>query len=140
MFTKSTFTLHGHGNRQNCRYWSRENPHWMRERHTQNPEKVNVWAGIIVEYIIGHFFIGGNLNGETYLALLQNNVVPTMANLYPVEENPQLSDNAIWFHQNDVPVDDPSLSIEKELLEIGYTIKGNCSSPPSYPLQTLRGT
>ncbi|KAJ8946547.1 hypothetical protein NQ318_004683, partial [Aromia moschata] len=34
--------------------------------------------------------IDGNLNGETYLALLQNNVVPTMANLYPAERNPQL--------------------------------------------------
>ncbi|KAJ8944199.1 hypothetical protein NQ318_014561, partial [Aromia moschata] len=30
-----------------------------------------------------------NLNGETYLTLLQNNV-PTMGNLYPVEGNPQL--------------------------------------------------
>ncbi|KAJ8933063.1 hypothetical protein NQ318_012638, partial [Aromia moschata] len=28
-----TFTLHGHVKRQNCRYWSRENPHWMRELH-----------------------------------------------------------------------------------------------------------
>ncbi|KAJ8944389.1 hypothetical protein NQ318_017709, partial [Aromia moschata] len=46
----------------------------MRELHTQNPEKVNVWAGIIGQNIIGPFFIDGNLNGETYLALLQNNV------------------------------------------------------------------
>ncbi|KAJ8942834.1 hypothetical protein NQ318_022849 [Aromia moschata] len=28
---ESTFTLHGHVNRQDCRYWSRANPHWMRE-------------------------------------------------------------------------------------------------------------
>ncbi|KAJ8957744.1 hypothetical protein NQ318_017642 [Aromia moschata] len=87
---ESTFTLHDHVTLQNCRYWSRENLHWMRELHTQNPEKVNVWAGIIGENIIGSFFIDGNLNGETYLALLQNNVVPTMANLYPAERNPQL--------------------------------------------------
>ncbi|KAJ8957061.1 hypothetical protein NQ318_007273 [Aromia moschata] len=60
-----TFIVHGHVNRQNCRYWSRENPHWMRELHTQNLEKVNVWAGIIGENIIGPFFIDGNLNGET---------------------------------------------------------------------------
>ncbi|KAJ8947594.1 hypothetical protein NQ318_010106, partial [Aromia moschata] len=46
----------------------------------QNHEKVNVWAGIIEENIIGPFFIDDNLNGENYLALLQNNVVPTMAN------------------------------------------------------------
>ncbi|KAJ8962772.1 hypothetical protein NQ318_001171 [Aromia moschata] len=68
---ESTFTLHGHVNRQNCRYWSRQNPHWLRELHTQNPEKVNVWARIIGENSIGPFFIDGNLNGKTYLALLQ---------------------------------------------------------------------
>ncbi|KAJ8938357.1 hypothetical protein NQ318_000149, partial [Aromia moschata] len=41
--------------------------------YTQNPENVNIWAGIIGENIIGPFFIDGNLTGETYLALLQNN-------------------------------------------------------------------
>ncbi|KAJ8941495.1 hypothetical protein NQ318_005218 [Aromia moschata] len=75
----------------------------MRELHTQNPEKVNVWAGIIGENIIGPFFIDVNLNGETYLALLRNNVVPTMANLYPAEGNPQLPGNAIWFQQDGPP-------------------------------------
>lgn len=39
---ESTSTLHGPVNRQNCRYWSRENHHWMRELHTQRPEKINV--------------------------------------------------------------------------------------------------
>ncbi|KAJ8949739.1 hypothetical protein NQ318_005061 [Aromia moschata] len=64
---ESTFTLHGHVNRQNGHYWSSENPHWMRELYTQNPEKVNVWAGIIRENITGPFFIDGNLNGESNL-------------------------------------------------------------------------
>ncbi|KAJ8958936.1 hypothetical protein NQ318_019706 [Aromia moschata] len=58
---------------------------------------------IIGENIIGPFFIDDNLNGETYLALLQNNVVPTMANLYPAEGNPQLPGNAIWFQQDGAP-------------------------------------
>ncbi|KAJ8937851.1 hypothetical protein NQ318_005997 [Aromia moschata] len=56
---ESTFKLHGHVNRQYFRYWSRENPHLMRELHTQKPEKVNVWAGVIGENIIGPFFIDG---------------------------------------------------------------------------------
>ncbi|KAJ8946473.1 hypothetical protein NQ318_004519 [Aromia moschata] len=77
-----------------------ENPHSMRKLHTQNPEKVNVWAGIIGENIIGPFFIDGNLNGNTYLALLKNNVVTMMANLYPAEGNPLLPGNAIWFQQD----------------------------------------
>jgi len=39
--------LNGTVNRHNCRYWADENPHWMREAHTQYAKKVNVWAGII---------------------------------------------------------------------------------------------
>ncbi|KAJ8943067.1 hypothetical protein NQ318_015322 [Aromia moschata] len=75
----------------------------MRELHTPNPENVNVWAGIIGDHIIGPYFIDGNMNGETYLALLQNNVVPTMADLYPAEGNPQLPGNAIRFQQDGAP-------------------------------------
>jgi len=97
------FTLHGHANRQNCRHWSRENPHWIREEHTQYPEKVNVWAGIVGDHIIGPFFIDGNLNGENYLALLQNNVVPTLTNLYPDPGNPGVPADMIWFQQDGAP-------------------------------------
>lgn len=98
-----TFSLSGHANRQNCRYWSTENPHWMREEHTQYPVKVNVWAGIVGNHIIGPFFIEGNLNGDRYLALLQNDVIPTLANLYPDPGNPQVPMNTIWFQQDGAP-------------------------------------
>ncbi|KAJ8935862.1 hypothetical protein NQ318_015973 [Aromia moschata] len=112
---ESTFTLHGHINHKNCRYCSRENPHWMRELHTQNPEKINVWTGIIGENIIGPFFINGNLNGETYLALLQNNVVPTLANLYPAEGNPQLTAlSARQNHRNTFQISAISVLFELE--------------------------
>ncbi|KAJ8921739.1 hypothetical protein NQ315_010649 [Exocentrus adspersus] len=61
----ASFTLHGHVNSNNhfayfncgviphCRYWADENLHWMRECHTQGPEKINVWAGIIGDHIVG---------------------------------------------------------------------------------------
>ncbi|KAJ8917981.1 hypothetical protein NQ315_011434, partial [Exocentrus adspersus] len=38
-----------------------------------------------------------------------------------------------YMHVIDVPIDDPVVFISKELLEIGYTIRGNCTTPPSYP-------
>ncbi|KAJ8954968.1 hypothetical protein NQ318_000399 [Aromia moschata] len=64
----------------------------------------------IGENIIGPFFIYGNLNRTTYLALLQNNVVPTKANSYPAEGNPQLPCNTIWFQQDVyVPLDEVTL-------------------------------
>ncbi|VEN42073.1 unnamed protein product, partial [Callosobruchus maculatus] len=95
------FTVHV--NRQNCRYWTDENPHWMREEHTQYPQKVNVWAGIVGNHIVGPFFIDGNLNGDKYLELLQNYVVPTLANLHPDPANPQVPANTIWFQQDGAP-------------------------------------
>jgi len=61
---EATFELNGSVNRQNMRYWADENPHWMRDSHTQYPQKVNVWAGIILNRIIGPFFIEGNINSQ----------------------------------------------------------------------------
>jgi hypothetical protein len=52
---EATFCLNGTVNRQ--RYWARENLHWMQEIHTQYPQKVNVWVGIIDDRILGPFFL-----------------------------------------------------------------------------------
>jgi hypothetical protein len=84
---ESTFFLNGALNRHNCRYWSDENPHEFREGNTQYPQKLNVWAGILGDCIIGPFFIEGNLTAEVYLELLRENIVPAIARV--VEEGPQ---------------------------------------------------
>jgi len=76
------FQLDGEVNRHNCRYWADHNFYWMRDIHTQYPRKLNVWAGFCARGIIGPFFINGNLNGETYLNLLRNGVIPTAENLF----------------------------------------------------------
>ena len=91
---EATFHLTGEVNRHNCRYWSDENPHWMRQLHTQYPQKINLWAGFCVRGIIGPFLIDGNLNGEQYLQLLQNNIVPAIHNLFNGNVN------NIWFQQD----------------------------------------
>lgn len=80
---EATFCINGNVNRHNCRYWSRNNPRWMRESHTQYPEKLNVWAGIIGDKIVGPFFIEGNLNGPAYLNLLENSITPELTRLFP---------------------------------------------------------
>ena len=72
----------------------------MRKLPTQNSEKVNFWEGIIGNHVIGSFFIDGNWNGLNYLALLQNNIVPT---IYPAQENPQVPANVIRFQQDGAP-------------------------------------
>ncbi|KAJ8943495.1 hypothetical protein NQ318_016275 [Aromia moschata] len=72
----------GHVNHQNCRYWAEENPHWMRELHTQRPQKTIVWAGIIQDRIVGPFFFDDTLNGARYLRLLQHELLPVLCYLY----------------------------------------------------------
>lgn len=54
----------------------------MRE-HTQYPDKVNVWAQIVADHVISTFSIDGNLSGNNYLALLQNNILSTLTNHKP---------------------------------------------------------
>jgi len=73
---EATFTLKGEVNRHNCRYWSDTNPDWMMDSHTQYPQKVNVWAGLLNNALIGPFFIDGNLNAAKYEDLLRNQIIP----------------------------------------------------------------
>ncbi|CAH2013085.1 unnamed protein product, partial [Acanthoscelides obtectus] len=42
-----SFLLNGVVNRHNCRYWSDSNPRIYHEVHTQQSQKLNVWAAII---------------------------------------------------------------------------------------------
>uniref|UniRef100_A0A1B6KCB5 DUF4817 domain-containing protein n=1 Tax=Graphocephala atropunctata TaxID=36148 RepID=A0A1B6KCB5_9HEMI len=70
---ESTFMWNGHVNRHNCRYWDNVNPHWMSECHTQHPPKLNVWAAIVRNSIIGPFFIDVNFNAK-YKDMLQNEI------------------------------------------------------------------
>ncbi|XP_054263254.1 uncharacterized protein LOC128986764 [Macrosteles quadrilineatus] len=100
---EASFSLHGHVNRQNYRYWSPENPHWTQECHTQNPQKVNVWAGIVGTKLIGPFVIEGNLNGNRYLELLRESIVPAIAHEFPPEDEENVVNENIWFQQDGAP-------------------------------------
>lgn len=73
---EATFQIDGNINRHNCRFWSDTNPHWKLELHTQHQSKVNVWAGILNNTLIGPFIIEGNLNAVMYEDMLRNEIVP----------------------------------------------------------------
>jgi hypothetical protein len=62
----------------------------MQEIHTQYPQKVNVWAGIIDDRNLGPFFFANNLTGDTYLQFLQLEFMPALAALFPNANNPDL--------------------------------------------------
>lgn len=94
---EATFELHGNVNRQNCRYWSDINPHWMRENKTQYPQKLNVWAGIFNGQKIGPFFIEGNLDGPKYEAMLREQIIPAIQAL----SNDEMDE--VYFQQDGAP-------------------------------------
>lgn len=67
-----TFTTNGVPSSQNCRYWSRGNPHYVVNSRRQYFGKLNVWCAVSYELgIIGPFVIEGRLNQQTYLQILQ---------------------------------------------------------------------
>lgn len=68
---EATFQSDGRVNLHNTHYWSRTNPHWMREVQHQGRWSVNCWAGILGGRIIGPFFFDNPLNGERYLRFLR---------------------------------------------------------------------
>lgn len=94
---ESTFPLHGRHNPSVVRYWSQENKHRRITLRTQYPQKLNVWAGILGDTIIGPHFIEGNLNGQKYLELLQNQVIPAVQGL----ENIDMAH--IWYQHDGCP-------------------------------------
>lgn len=56
LFTdESSFPIHGRHNPSAVRYWSRKNKHLCITLRTQYPRKINVWAGILNDSIIGPF-------------------------------------------------------------------------------------
>lgn len=93
---ESSFAMLGKHNPSVVRFWYRENPHVRMDYRTQYPEKLNVWAGVVGNNIIGPFFIDGNLNGQRYLELLQNQIIPELQQL-PVDIQ------QIWYQQDGCP-------------------------------------
>lgn len=93
---ESTFTLNNEPNVQNSRYWAQENPHCYISTRTQYPQKINIWAGIFNNQIVGPFEIEGNLNSEKYLDLLITKVGAALEVV--ARENQK-----IWFQHDGCP-------------------------------------
>lgn len=97
-----TFFLNGTVNKQNVRYWCDENPHVFREGHTQFPQKLNVWAGILGNHIVGPLFLDETLTGQLYLDLLEDLIHPLIIDI--VENNEDEFGNVdITFQQDGAP-------------------------------------
>jgi len=76
-----TFKSDGSVNTWNFCYWTRINPHWLRDIDHQTVWKVNVWGSIIGSQIIGPVFFDKNLNGDRYFALIVTDLPVLLENL-----------------------------------------------------------
>jgi hypothetical protein len=69
---EANFYMNGKVNKQNCRYWSRENPHWYIGSKHEGAEKLMVWFGACNLNNVGPFFFKSTVTGKVYLNMLGN--------------------------------------------------------------------
>lgn len=69
---EASFNRDGITNYHNLHQWADENPHAIREGRHQQQFKINVWAGIIGDYLLGPLVLPNILNGENYRHFLEN--------------------------------------------------------------------
>lgn len=83
LFTdEAGFTKNGIVNLHNSHVWADGNPHAAVVSHHQHQfQSINIWAGIIGNFLIGPFVLPPRLNGELYLEFLQNNLLDLIEHL-----------------------------------------------------------
>jgi hypothetical protein len=69
----------------------------MPETNIQFPQKLNVWRRIISDRILEPVFLDGNLDGATHLTLLQEDLIPALAALFPNLLDPDLPYERILY-------------------------------------------
>ncbi|EFA08485.1 Transposable element Tc3 transposase-like Protein [Tribolium castaneum] len=74
---EATFKSNELMNRHNMHYWAVENPRWMRQVDHQRVWSLNVWGGILGQFVIGPFFF----DGEMYLNFLRRSLMDLLENV-----------------------------------------------------------
>lgn len=103
------FHLNGHVNKQNCRYWSRENPKQKHQRPLHSP-KVTVWAAMSASGIIGPFFFEDDrghavtVNSQRYVEMIQTFFTPALQEFDGYNQD-------TWFQQDGATCHTSNLSL-----------------------------
>lgn len=72
-------------NRHNNHHWAQENPYATATVNRQGRFGFGVWCGLMGHQVIGPYFYRGNLNSETYIQILRQEVETYIDNL-PVRQ------------------------------------------------------
>lgn len=122
---ESSFWLHTSPNCQNYRQWATSHPHSVYRGHTQYPQRLNCWAGIVANQIIGPIFIDGTLTGEKYLQMLENDISERIADLD--------LENELWFMHDGAPPHQYHLA--RDFLHTSFPLRviGKREEPLAWP-------
>ncbi|XP_015117728.1 histone-lysine N-methyltransferase SETMAR [Diachasma alloeum] len=94
------FYLNGNVNKQNYRFWRRENPHSSVAKPL-HPTKVTVWAALSIKQIHVEIW-DGTITGESYLEMLETKFFPFAKKKGLVKDFYFMQDGATPHRTNDV--------------------------------------
>lgn len=127
------FTLDGHVNKQNMRFWGTSKPDFYAERPLHS-SKITVWAALSSTGIIGPFFY--EEDGETttvtsqrYLTILKTKFLPKLRRRY-------VEMNNVWFQQDGATPHTAKIVLEWLAEKFGehfISLRSNIEWPPHSP-------
>nr|CAH7742449.1 unnamed protein product [Callosobruchus chinensis] len=94
---EASSTRAGIFNSRNGYVWDEENPHAIFPRKHQQRWSVNVWAGIVSDYLIGPYLLPERLTGPIYRRFLEE-ILPELLGNVPINARQQM-----WFQHDGAP-------------------------------------
>lgn len=94
---EASFTRTGIFNNQNMHAWDEENPHVLWRQGYQHRFSINVWCGIISDFIVGPHVFHGHLTGPGYRDFLEQEL-PVL-----LEDVPLAKRRGMWYMHDGAP-------------------------------------
>lgn len=98
LFTdECTFHRNGFVNRHNFHYYGTQNPHNVRINNFQHNWSINVWGGIVHDFVIGPYVLEQRVTGQTFLNFLREDFPNLMQHL------PNFVKEIMWLQLDGAP-------------------------------------
>lgn len=94
---EATFTRSGVANLHNEHVWAHTNPHVSTESSYQHQWRINVWAGIYGDRLIGPKILPASMTADAYIELLTGELEDDLEGL------PVARYRAMWYQQDGAP-------------------------------------